>query len=185
MESGQLLSLLNATATGPGGTIKFISAGGDILVDGATVRADRGTVDFRNNGASGVINLSNASLRGDVVKVGTFGRDGQLIIGGGTIDANSAIKLYAPGSNGSVRFTNNVALTGNSVKTIAGNTVQIDNGRVVTVGGGQPANVFTNKANFLNTQNPNFSSSGGNNSTTGRFGGAGAVTKPLSSKPAF
>jgi hypothetical protein len=78
--SGQLLSLLNTAAIGNGGKIQFTSSGGDILVNGGTVQADRGTVDIRNNGAGNVA-LNNANIRGDVVKVGALGPNGQLLIG--------------------------------------------------------------------------------------------------------
>ncbi|HEX8678580.1 MAG TPA: hypothetical protein VF683_01360, partial [Chthoniobacterales bacterium] len=49
-DSGQLLSLLNAAAPGPGGKIGFQSNGGAIHVKGAKVQADRGTVDMKNMG---------------------------------------------------------------------------------------------------------------------------------------
>jgi len=174
--SAQLLSLLASAAPGPGGTIKFTSAGGAINMNG-TARADRGTVDIRNNGNQGVVNLTNATLHGDTVKAGVFGSNGTLNIGGGTIDADSAIDLYAAGSNGTINFTNNVTLSGNSVKTISANTVTINNGRTVTILGPSPANVFTNHANYTGF--------GGNNSTTGTFAGSGATTQPLSSAPGF
>ena len=175
--SGQLLSLLAAAAPGPGGTIRFTSTGGKILVDGGTVRADRGVIDMRNTGATGLIEFKNANLNGDVVKIGAVGKDGQLLIGGGRIDANSVIQLYAGGSNGHVRFTDDAALTGTSVKTIAANAVTIDSGKVVTIGGASPASVFTNQANYTG--------SGGNGSTSGVFGGLGASTKPLKDAPKF
>ena len=175
--TGQLHALLAGSAPGPGGTIKFVTSGGDILVTGGKVRADRGTVDIRNNGSAGIVSLNNATLSGDVVKIATFGKDGRLNIGGGSIDANSAIKLYAPGSNGEVRFTGDVTLSGRSTKTIAGNSVTIDNGVLVNVDG-RRADVFTNNANYTG--------SGGNANTTGRFGGSGAnAPKPLNSAPAF
>ncbi len=177
--SGQLLSLLSGVSAGKGGTIQFVSAGGDILVNGGTVQADRGTVDIRNNGPSGLVTLTNATLKGDVVKVGAFGPNGQLVVGGGVIDANTSLKLYAPGANGTVHFVNDVTLSGASTKIIAGNTVTIDNARTVTVGGVLPAQVYTNKANY--------SGSGGNGSTTGQFGGAGAVlgSKGLKGAPGY
>ena len=174
--SGQLYSLLQAAAPGPGGKVEFISAGGDITVNGGTLQADKGTVSLTNNGA-GNVSLSNATLRGEVVKANVLGANGQLIIGGGTIDANSAIKLYASGANGTVRFNDNVSLSGSSVKTIAGNTVTIDNGKTVTINGTSAANVHTN--------NPNYTGSGGNGSTTGTFGGQGATTAPVSSGPGY
>jgi hypothetical protein len=174
--SSQLLSLLDNAAPGPGGRIEFVSAGGDILIDGSTAQADKGTVEIRNTGAGNIV-LNNATLRGDVVKANVLGANGQLLIGGGSIDANSAIKLYASGANGSVVVTDNVTLNGNSVKTIAGNTVTINNGKIVTVNGLRTANVFTN--------NPNYTGSGGNGSTTGKFGGRGATTKPFNQRPAY
>ena len=60
---------------------------------------------------------------------------------------------------------------------VAANSVTIENGVVVTVGGRIPANVFANV--------PNYTGSGGNGSTRGIFGGAGATTQPLSQAPAF
>ncbi len=172
--SAQLLALLSASAPGPGGSIKFTSAGGTIKMSG-TAQADHGTIDIRNNGGSGTVNLTGATLMADVVKVGALGHGGTLNVGGGTINADATIKLYAGGSNGTVNFTDNVTLSGNSVKTIAGNTVTIFNGKTVTVNGLAPASVFTNV--------PNYTGSGGNGSTTGTFGGQGAVTQSLSAGP--
>jgi hypothetical protein len=175
--SGQILALLSAAAPGPGGTINITSAGGAINVNGGTVEADSGTVDIRNKGDGGVVNLTNATLAANVLKVGALGNDGHLIINGGTMSANGAIELYAGGSNGTVLFDGNVTLNGNSTKTIAGDTVTIDNGYTVTIGGSHQANVYTNNANYHG--------SGGNGSTTGIFAGAGAATHPFSAAPKF
>ena len=175
--SGELLSLLAGAAPGPGGTIQFVSAGGDILVNGGKVQADRGTVDMRNNGPSGTIRFTNATVSGDVVKIGALGANGQLLIGGGTINADTSLKLYGGSSNGQVRFTDSTTLGGDGVKHIAGKTVQIDSGKTVTVGGTAPANVYTDNANYTG--------SGGNGSTTGTFGGKGATTQVFSGRPAF
>jgi len=166
--SAQLLALM-AAGHGGGGRITFVSEGGDISVDGA-VEADRGTVEMRNNGANGVISLTNADVHGDVVKIGALGSNGTLNVGGGTISADTIIKLYAGGSNGTVNFTDNVTLSGTSAKTISGDTVTIFNGKIVTINGTAPADVFTN--------HPNYTGFGGNGSTTGTFGGQGAVTHP-------
>ena len=174
--SAQLLSLLSASAPGAGGTIKFTSAGGAINVNG-TVRADKGTVEIANTGTGGNVNLTNATLSADTVKAGALGSNGTLNVGGGTISADSTIKLYAGGSNGQVNFTDNVTLSGNSLKIIAADAVTVFNGKVVTVQGNSPASVFTN--------NPNYTGSGGNGSTTGTFGGQGATTQALSSAPGF
>lgn len=173
--SAQLLSLLDGAAPGPGGEIKFRSAGGAVNVHGAKLQADRGTIDISNSGDKGVVSVQNATLNANTIKLQAHGKDGQLNIGGGTMSADSAISLYAGGSNGHVNFTDNVMLSGSSVKTIAGNTVTISNGKNVNIHGNGPANVFTN--------NPNYTGSGGNGSTTGRFGGAGATTQPFSLRP--
>lgn len=173
--SAQLLSLLNNSAPGPGGSIKFVSAGGAIDINGATVTASKGTVELTNNGTSGVVNINNANLNASTVKARALGSNGTLNVGGGTISADSTINLYAGGSNGTVNFTDNVTLSGTSVKTISGNTVTVVNGKIVTISGPAPASVFTN--------NPNYSGSGGNGSTTGTFGGSGATTSPLSAGP--
>lgn len=98
-------------------------------------------------------------------------------MGGGSIDAGTTIKLYAGGSSGQVNFTDNVTLSGNSLKIIAADTVTIFNGKVVTVLGSSPANVFTNV--------PNYAGFGGNGSTTGTFGGNGAITQPLNVAPGY
>jgi hypothetical protein len=174
--SAQLLALLSNVAPGPGGTIKLTSAGGDVNVSG-TVRADKGAVEIRNTGSNGVINVTNANLRGDTVKALALGSDGQLVISGGTISADTLINLYAGGSNGTVKFEESVTLSGNSVKTIQGNTVTIKDGKIVTISGPAPASVFTNI--------PNYTGSGGNGSTTGTFGGQGATTAPLSGGPGY
>jgi hypothetical protein len=174
--SGQLLSLLSAGAPGPGGKVEFVSSGGAISVNGGTLQADKGAINIINKGA-GNIDLANATLRGDVVKANVMGTNGQLTIGGGSIDADTAIKLYASGSQGRVLFNDNVSLNGTSVKTIAGSTVTINDGKVVTVNGPSAARVYTNKANY--------SGSGGNGSTSGAFGGKGATTQSFRNRPSY
>ncbi len=174
--SAQLLALLSNAAPGPGGTIKFSSSGGDINMSG-TAKADRGTIDIQNSGKLGKVNLTNSTLSADVVKAGALGSNGTLTVNGGTLSADSALKLYAGGSSGTILFAGNVTLNGNSVKTIAANTVTIANGKVVTIGGPLPANVFTNT--------PNYTGFGGNNSTSGTFAGTGAATKPLLLAPGY
>ena len=87
------------------------------------------------------------------------------------MSADSTINIYASGSNGRVNFNDNVTLSGSSLKTISANTVSIANGKAVNVQGNGPARVFTN--------NPNYSGSGGNGTTSGKFTGLGATTQPL------
>ena len=127
---------------------------------------------------NGTITFNNASAHADVLKAGVFGANGALNIGGGTLSADSTLKLYAPGSNGQLNFVSNVTLGGNSAKILAANSVTIFNNVVVTIGGPNPADVYTN--------NPNYTGFGGNKSTTGTFAGAGANDpQPLSKAPPF
>jgi hypothetical protein len=181
----QLLALLNAAAPGPGGIITIHATGVSSAVNiKGVVQADRGTVDVQHTGDSGEIYLGgtitdNLEMRGDIVKVGALGQNGTLTIGSGNISADTLLKLYAPGSNGSIDFVSNVTLSNqSSAVIIAANKVTIFNGVVVTIGGStDPASVFTNIANYTGF--------GGNNSTTGTFAGNGATTQPLSGAPAF
>jgi hypothetical protein len=127
---------------------------------------------------NGSITFSNASAHADVLKAGVFGANGALIVGGGTLSADTTLKLYAPGSNGQLNFVSNVTLDGNSKKILAADSVTIFNNVVVTIGGEAPADVFTNHANYTGF--------GGNGSTTGTFAGAGANRpRPLSEAPPF
>jgi hypothetical protein len=43
-----------------------------------------------------------------VVKAGALGANGTLLVGGGSINADTALKLYGGSTVGLVRFTNNV-----------------------------------------------------------------------------
>ena len=88
------------------------------------------------------------------------------------ISADTILKLYAVGSNGSVNFISNVTLSGNSMKIIAGNSVTVNNNVIVTVGGGKPADVYVLNPKLANYSNFN----GGNNSTTGLFLLQGALS---------
>ncbi len=176
--TGQLLSLLDAAAPGPGGRITLVASGGGSIDVAGKLQAERGTVEVRNDAVGGTVNTSNtAEFRGSIVKIGALSANGTLMIGGGLLDADNTIKLYATGANGLVRFTANTTLSGTSVKTIAGQTVTIDNTRTVTILGPAPAQVFTNV--------PNYTGFGGNGSTTGTFGGQGATTAPLGGQPGF
>ena len=72
----------------------------------------------------------------------------------------------------------NVTLGGNSIKILAANEVNIFNGVVVTIGGPNPAEVYTNNANYTGF--------GGNGTRTGTFAGAGANDPlPLDEAPPF
>jgi hypothetical protein len=186
--TGQLLSLLDAAAPGPGGKVTILAtgAGSRISVTGPpigaggahSIRADRGSIDIRHEGVNGVIALTDANMLADIVKVGALGDAGVLTIGGGVITADSILKLYAIGPNGSVNFISNVTLNGNSMKIIAGNSVTVNNGVTVSVGSAtsSPADVYVldpTKANYSNFN-------GGNNSTNGRFIIQGTEMSPVS-----
>jgi hypothetical protein len=128
----------------------------------------------------GAIAFNNTSVRADVVKVGVFGNNGTLTIGGGAISANTLLKLYAPGSNGTLNFVANVTLSSGTAANLAANTITIQPSVLVTIRGadGLPANVYTN--------NPNYSGFGGTNPANGTFGGNGASSpQPLASAPPF
>jgi hypothetical protein len=174
--TGQLLSLLDAAAPGPGGKITILATGASsrIQITGDpgsagkppadTIRADRGSIDIRHTGAAGSITMTTPNISADIVKVGALGANGNLTIGGGRINADTILKLYAVGSNGSVNFISNVTLSGNSMKIIAGNSVTVNNNVIVSVAN-QPADVYVldpSKANYSNFN-------GGNNSTSGMF----------------
>jgi hypothetical protein len=183
--TSELLSLLDAAAPGPGGKVTILATGANSIanVNGKIV-ADRGTIDIRHTGGSGQIALGGPGegdridAHADVIKVAALGNNGALTIGNGVLSADTTLKLYSPGSNGTVNFVADVTLGGASTKIIAGNTINIFNGVVVTVGGNHPASVFTNNANY--------SGFGGNGSRTGTFGGAGANNPlPLSHAPSL
>ncbi|HEY2567794.1 MAG TPA: FecR family protein [Candidatus Udaeobacter sp.] len=128
---------------------------------------------------NGAITFNNASAHADVLKAGVFGANGVLNIGGGSLSADTMLKLYAPGSSGQINFVSNVTLGGNGAKILAANSITIFDNVVVTIGGKLAAAVYTN--------NPNYSEQyGGNGSTTGTFAGAGAKRpQPLSEAPPF
>ena len=184
-DTSELLSLLDVASPGPAGKVTILATGASSVanVNGKIV-ADRGTIDIRHTGDSGQIVLGGPGegdridAHADIIKVAALGNNGVLTIGNGVLSADTTLKLYSPGSNGTVNFVADVTLGGTSTKIIAGNTVNIFNGVVVTVGGNHPASVFTNNANY--------SGFGGNGSRTGTFGGAGANNPlPLSHAPAL
>ena len=182
--TGQLLALLDAAAPGPGGKITILATGASsrINVTGSaavpapdSIRADRGSIDIRHTGAAGFIGLTNSNISADIVKVGALGANGNLTIGGGRINADTILKLYAIGSNGSVNFISNVTLSGNSMKIIAGNSVTVNPSVVVAVAN-QPADVYV--PNLAGANYSNFN--GGNNSTSGMFIIDGTQGAPVS-----
>jgi hypothetical protein len=174
--SSQLLSLLDGAAPGPGGLITVMATGANSSANvSGRVRADGGAVDIRHTGAAGTVNLGDPTIQADIVKVAALGTNGVLNINGGIFSAGMMLKLYAPGSNGQINFLANCRLTGGQMNIIAGDTVTIANNVMVTTVG-TAAHVFTNRANY--------SGFGGNGTTTGTFGGLGALPpQPLSAAP--
>jgi hypothetical protein len=162
-------------------TIAFYGSDGaaasGILINGGNYNVGDTFLAYMDG--DGSITFNNASAHADVLKAGVFGTNGTLNIGGGTLSADTTLKLYAPGSNGQLNFISNVTLGGNSKKILAANSVTIFDNVVVTIGGEAPADVYANNANYSERW-------GGNGSTTGTFAGAGANRpRPLSEAPPF
>src|SRR5262249_50728966 len=153
----------------PRGTASIEFNGGTYQVGGTFFN----TID-----GNGTITFNNTNIHANVVQAGVFGANGTLMIAGGSLSANQVLKLYAPGSSGTIDFTANVTLTCKAAALIlAANTITINDNVVVTIGGGFQASVYANIVNYTG--------SGGNGSTTGTFVGAGATTNPLSGAPSF
>src|SRR5207302_9001805 len=96
-------------------------------------------------------------------------------IGGGTLSADTTLKLYANSSNGTVNFIANVTLTGASSKIIAGDNVKVFDSVVVTIGM-SPADIYTNHAHYS-------SSNGGDGTTTGIFIPSGFIGPAVTTHP--
>jgi hypothetical protein len=195
--SSQLLSLLNAAAPGPGGKITIVASATNNTGNSSQINIDNsngliaadgpgGTVDIEHHGESGTININNANIRADVVKVGAFGNNGILNIGGGVINADTILKLYAPGSNGQLNFIANVTLSSNTAATLAANTITIQPTVIVNIAGaGGPANVYTNNPNYNFTPGSGYTGPAGN-PANGSFSGNGAHDpQPLPGAPTF
>jgi hypothetical protein len=162
-------------------TIAFYGSDGAaasaILINGGNYNVGGTFLSYMDG--NGSITFNNASAHADVLKAGVFGANGVLNIGGGTLSADTTLKLYASGSNGQLNFISNVTLGGNSTKILAANSITIFDNVVVTIGGELPASVYANIANYSEEW-------GGNGSTTGTFAGAGAKRpRPLSEAPPF
>jgi len=131
---------------------------------------------------SGTMTFNKATIAADTVKVGVFGINGILRIGGGSISANTLLHLYAPSSissssGGIIDFVSDVTLKSPATAAvIAANTVMIENGVVVTIDASTSANVYATM--------PNYTGSGGNGKTSGRFVGT-VTTQPLGGQPPF
>lgn len=188
--SGQLLALLDAAATGPGGRINIVATGAnsDVNMNGRA-EATRGEIAIRHQGDGGRINIGSIptgspggftpNMSADIIKAGAFGANGQLNIGNSSISAETLIRLYATGSNGQLNFVANTTLSGGSRIDLAAGTITIQPNVIVNIiGDAGPANVYTN--------NPNYSGFGGTNPNNGTFGGNGAnQPQPFANRPGF
>ncbi len=154
----------------PAGSAAINFNGGSYTVGGTFLS----TID-----GNGAIKFANANISADTIKAAVFGSNGTLMISGGTLSANTLMKLYATGSSGTIDFTANVTLTCKAAALIlAANTITINDNVVVTIAGSFQASVYANIANY--------SGSGGNGTTTGTFAGAGASNpQSLGNAPPF
>lgn len=105
-------------------------------------------LDTLNPDASGTVSLTDSTLMAGAIHTRAHGPNGQLLVDGSTIQASGILQLYAPGSSGTVRFTGDSTLGGNTVE-IAGNTVRIDpDVEVEFNGGGTNLGVFANNQEY-------------------------------------
>ncbi len=138
------------TALTSSGRINLVSEQGDITIEDSRLEGREVELEAQ----LGNINLTNVTSSGDVFKATTLGTNGWITIGGGSISANTLIKLYAEGASGGVRFTENVTLNSASVR-IAGKTVEIVRDKIVNVPAG--TRVFTDTPNYGTVDYGNFS----------------------------
>ena len=103
------------------------------------------------------------------------------------LSADTILKLYAPGSNGTLHFTADASLSSGTAMHLAANTITIDPGFTVSIeGAGGAANIYTNHPDY------NFTPGGGYtgpppNMSNGSFGGTNGALDPvpLASAPPF
>ena len=175
---------VSGTATANDATIQIL---GNDPSGSAAINFNGGTYEvagtfFNTIDGNGTITFNNTDIHANIVAAGVFGANGSLIIGGSgsnTISANTLLQLYAPGSNGLLKFVGNVTLSSGTAIDLAANTITINSGVIVTIAGnGGAANVYTNTANY--------SGFGGSNSSNGTFAGSGANNpQPLANAPSF
>ncbi len=131
---------------------------------------------------NGTIAFNNTSVHADVLKVGVFGANGVLNIGGGTLSADTTLKLYASGSSGQLNFipTSHSAATARKFSRLIRSrfSTALSLLSVTSPTKIQPT-VYTNHAHYT-------TDFGGNGSTTGTFAGSGANDPlPLDEAPDF
>jgi hypothetical protein len=185
--TAQLLALLEDSSPGPGGLITISASGANSSIQAnGTIEADAGSlsphgIDIRHTGDTGQVTLTNLNAFADIIKVAALGNNGTLTVGGGLLQADTTLKLYAPGSNGHLVFVADCTIGGGSATILAANSVTINNSVTVTTMG-HAADVYVNSTAGI--PNANYTGFGGNNSTSGTFGGLGATNpQPLSAAP--
>jgi len=152
--TAQLQTLLDSM--GNSGNIIILADNDTTLGVSGTVQATQAEVDIRHNGATGVTSLDNATIHGDVVKISALGQNGVLNIGtGNVLNADTILKLYATGSNGTLNFLSNVTLT-SPTNIFAANTINISTGVLVTINSVNPAEVYTNHPNYNFVPGPGY-----------------------------
>ena len=117
--NAQLLSLLNANAPGPGGSITLSTMGADITVaSGAVIEADRGTITMDQNdppGSSPLISVDGATLTSETLN----------ITGAGDVNIGLSNPVTFNVSNISLSAANNINLGELTVNATAGVNFQI------------------------------------------------------------
>ncbi len=128
--TASLLSLLNATAPGPGGSISLTTAGSDIISNGATIQADRGTIALQHSAAPSV-GTAQITLDGGTIQSETL-----LASSRGNLNVGTTLPVNLMAVTISLLATNNVAWDGGTLSATAVNssgnvTVQAGNDIII------------------------------------------------------
>ena len=127
--------------------VKLITLSGDLSISGSQIDTGAGAIALESQLTN--LLLTNSNLTADIIRARSLGPNGELIINGTSFNASTALKLYAEGSNGKVRFTGNSFLNSPSTD-IAGKTVTIDTGVSVNVSHPSGLRVYTDNPQFSN-----------------------------------
>jgi hypothetical protein len=152
----------NGSVTGTGG-VQFLSSAN--LTDTGSVS----TPGVALLQADGSLDVTGAMLNADTLKLQTFGSNATLTISGSSVlTGKTQLTLYAGNGSagGEIVFAANTILSSSAAAELTAAVIKIDNNVTVTIKG-PTALLYANTLDF--------SGSGGNGSTTGTFGGAGAM----------
>jgi hypothetical protein len=192
-------SLLQTSGAASAITLDTGTAGGTINVTGNSTLttasndssfAPGSTVSLNTQNSlptqTSAINLTDATLSGDVLKVQALGTAGHITIGGSSVlSGNSQLILYAGTSTthlgGIIEFVANTTLESNVAGILAATTIQIDGANtVVTVTSPAPLKVYGDVLNYAAANGGDgaagygsFAGTGAPTSAAGTFGGAG------------